>query len=68
MLGQIGQLVGLVLGSEGGAFLLTDVLGVATTQLDPLGELLDSLRETMRWVGFLLAAKSLSLFLGLKIG
>jgi len=48
VLGEVGKLSGEVLGGEGGSLLGTDVLGVTTSELDPLGEFLDTGVESGR--------------------
>ena len=45
MLRQVNHLVGLIGSGEGGTLLLANVLVIATAQLDPLGQLLDTAGE-----------------------
>ena len=48
--GEVRKLIGLVDGGERGALLGTDVLVIATAELDPLGQGLHTGRQTTWWV------------------
>ena len=50
VVGEVGELVGHGTGQEGGVLLGAVVLGIATTELDPLGEALDRGSESVWWV------------------
>ena len=50
VVGKVGKLVGHGTGQEGGVLLGAVVLGIATTELDPLWEILNGGSESVWWV------------------